>query len=137
MVGQRLPVRTVRYEEVGARDPKARVGSAVADRVSGRHDRRKPGRHPAQGIQGSDYAVQRFRLYPADRLMIVSDGVFDAVAANGQYGQARSPASFTGPVPRAPLQAVRSLLGDLRIFLGDAELDDDAVAVCLDWSGPA
>jgi hypothetical protein len=36
----------------------------------------------------------------------------------------------------APLQAVRSLLGDLRTFIGDADLEDDAVAVCLDWTGP-
>jgi hypothetical protein len=34
----------------------------------------------------------------------------------------------------APLQAVRSLLGELRTFVG-GELDDDAVAVCLDWTG--
>ena len=37
----------------------------------------------------------------------------------------------------APLQAVRSLLGDLRAFLEDSDLDDDAVVVCLDWTGPA
>jgi hypothetical protein len=35
----------------------------------------------------------------------------------------------------APLQAVRSLLGDLRSFLSEGELEDDAVAVCLDWNG--
>jgi hypothetical protein len=28
------------------------------------------------------------------------------------------------------------LLGDLRTYLEDADLDDDAVAVCLDWTGP-
>ena len=35
----------------------------------------------------------------------------------------------------APMQAVRSILGDLRAFVG-TDLVDDAVVVCLDWSGP-
>ena len=34
----------------------------------------------------------------------------------------------------APLEAVRSLLGDLRAFVA-GDLVDDAVAVCLDWTG--
>jgi hypothetical protein len=36
----------------------------------------------------------------------------------------------------APLEVVRSLLGDLRTYLGEANLEDDAVAVVLDWTGP-
>jgi hypothetical protein len=35
----------------------------------------------------------------------------------------------------SPLDAVRSLLGDLRAFVS-ADLIDDAVVVCLDWTGP-
>lgn len=36
----------------------------------------------------------------------------------------------------APPEAVRSLLGDLQALVGN-DLADDAVAVCLDWTGAA
>ncbi|MBL7260423.1 PP2C family protein-serine/threonine phosphatase [Paractinoplanes lichenicola] len=84
----------------------------------------------------TDYQVQRFRLEPGDRLMLVSDGVYEAVAATGRYGDAALARFVRRTGPLVPLQAVRSLLGDLRVFVGDAELEDDAVAVCLDWNGP-
>lgn len=91
---------------------------------------------PLGMFEETDYQVQRFRLAPGDRLMLVSDGVYDAAAANGRYGDAALARSVRRTRPLAPLQAVRSLLGDLRAFVRDAELEDDAVAVCLDWAGP-
>jgi serine phosphatase RsbU (regulator of sigma subunit) len=71
-----------------------------------------------------------------DRLMIVSDGVFDAPGKTGRYGEQALHRFVRRAGSLAPLEAVRSLLGDLRTFLADADLDDDAVAVCLDWTGP-
>jgi serine phosphatase RsbU (regulator of sigma subunit) len=91
---------------------------------------------PLGMFEDTDYQVQSFSLRPGDRLVIVSDGVSDAVTAHGRYGD-NALARFvrhTGSL--APLQAVRSMLGDLRTFLGDGDLEDDAVAVCLDWTGP-
>jgi serine phosphatase RsbU (regulator of sigma subunit) len=78
---------------------------------------------------------QRFALQSGDRLVIVSDGVHSAPSGAGIYGEAalRRFIRHTGSL--APLQAVRSLIGDLRTFVGDADLDDDAVVVCLDWAG--
>ncbi|GAB2596689.1 phosphatase [Paractinoplanes abujensis] len=91
---------------------------------------------PLGMFEETDYQVQRFRLEPGDRLMLVSDGVYDAVAATGRYGDAALARFVRRTGALVPLQAVRSLLGDLRAFVGDAELEDDAVAVCLDWYGP-
>jgi serine phosphatase RsbU (regulator of sigma subunit) len=90
---------------------------------------------PLGMFEGSDYTAQRFTLNTADRLIIVSDGVADAAAAAGRYGDAALQRFVRRTRTMAPLQAVRSLLGDLRTFLADGELDDDAVAVCLDWTG--
>ena len=90
---------------------------------------------PLGMFESSEYVEQRFELRTADRLVIVSDGVAGAVATAGRYGDAALHRFVRHTRSMAPLQAVRSLLGDLRSFLGDAELDDDAVAVCLDWTG--
>jgi serine phosphatase RsbU (regulator of sigma subunit) len=90
---------------------------------------------PLGMFEGTDYVAQRFSLRTADRLVIVSDGVAEAAARSGRYGDAALARFVRRTQAMAPLQAVRSLLGDLRTFLENAELEDDAVAVCLDWTG--
>ncbi|HET6531267.1 MAG TPA: PP2C family protein-serine/threonine phosphatase [Actinoplanes sp.] len=89
---------------------------------------------PLGMFESSDYRAQRFELHPGDRLMIVSDGVTDAVGNAHAYGDAALHRFVRRSAPMAPLQAVRSLLGDLQTFLGHGDLEDDAVAVCLDWT---
>jgi hypothetical protein len=91
---------------------------------------------PLGMFESSEYTPQRFDLRTGDRLFVIGDGVFEAVRAGATYGDTALDRFVRRTTSLAPLQAVRSLLGDLRIFLGDAELDDDAVAVCLDWTGP-
>jgi serine phosphatase RsbU (regulator of sigma subunit) len=100
------------------------------------HDPHLDAQFPLGMFESSEYTGQRLRLQTGDRLFIISDGVFEARSAAGLYGEAalRRFVRRTGPL--APLQAVRSLLGDLRTFLTDADLEDDAVVVCLDWTGP-
>jgi serine phosphatase RsbU (regulator of sigma subunit) len=92
---------------------------------------------PLGMFETSEYSTQRFQLRAGDRLFVVSDGIFDAPIVKGRYGDAALARFVRRTGSLAPLQAVRSLLGDLRTFLSDADLDDDAVAVCLDWIGPA
>ena len=98
-------------------------------------DERLEQQFPLGMFEASEYTSQRFRLDRGDRLMIVSDGVVDAANAGGRYGDAALHRFVRRSGAMAPLQAVRSLLGDLRTFLGDGDLDDDAVGVCLDWTG--
>ncbi|WP_232533809.1 PP2C family protein-serine/threonine phosphatase [Plantactinospora sp. KBS50] len=89
---------------------------------------------PLGMFEGSIYRPQRFRLAPGDRLYLVSDGVYDAAAEAGRYGVAALERFVRRSGALAPLQAVRSLLADLRAFVG-SDLVDDAVAVCLQWYG--
>jgi hypothetical protein len=101
------------------------------------HDQEMEAQFPLGMFEDSEYRTQRFELRTADRLMVVSDGISDAVAESGRYGEAALHRFLRRTRSMAPLQAVRSLLGDLRTFLGDADLEDDAVAVCLDWTASA
>ncbi|GGQ77902.1 PP2C family protein-serine/threonine phosphatase [Couchioplanes azureus] len=90
---------------------------------------------PLGMFETSDYETRSLRLSPGDRLVVVSDGVADAAGQSGRYGDSALHRFVRRTAALAPLQAVRSLLGDLRAFVS-GDLDDDAVAVCLDWSGP-
>jgi serine phosphatase RsbU (regulator of sigma subunit) len=90
---------------------------------------------PLGMFETSEYVAQHLPLRRADRLFAVSDGVVEAANASGRYGEIALHRFIRRTGSLAPLQAVRSLLGDLRTFLGDANLEDDAVVVCLDWSG--
>jgi len=100
------------------------------------HEEHLEAQFPLGMFEASEYPPQSFTLQTGDRLFVVSDGVFDASSAVAKYGDAALNRFVRRQASLAPLQAVRSLLGDLRTFVGGAELDDDAVAVCLDWTGP-
>ncbi|MEV4639396.1 PP2C family protein-serine/threonine phosphatase [Actinoplanes sp. NPDC049548] len=90
---------------------------------------------PLGMFESSDFETQSVQLQTADRLFIVSDGVTEAVGRSGRYGETALHRFMRRTAPMAPLQAVRSLLGDLRVYVS-ADLEDDAVAVCLDWTRP-
>ncbi|MEO3821870.1 PP2C family protein-serine/threonine phosphatase [Plantactinospora sp. B24E8] len=100
------------------------------------HDEPLDDQFPLGMFDGTIYQSQRFDLLPGDRLLIVSDGVFNATSRSARYGETALHRSARRTRSLAPLEAVRSLLGDLRAFVG-SDLVDDAVAVCLDWTGPA
>jgi serine phosphatase RsbU (regulator of sigma subunit) len=90
---------------------------------------------PLGMFEGTIYRPQRFRLSVGDRLFVVSDGIYEATSESGRYGDTALERFVRRTGAMAPLEAVRSLLGDLRAYVG-ADLVDDAVAVCLDWLGP-
>jgi serine phosphatase RsbU (regulator of sigma subunit) len=90
---------------------------------------------PLGMFDGTLYQEQRFDLVAGDRLFVISDGVYDAMAAAGRYGDTALTRFVRRTPSSAPLDAVRSLLGDLRAYVG-SDLIDDAVAVCLDYNGP-
>jgi serine phosphatase RsbU (regulator of sigma subunit) len=90
---------------------------------------------PLGMFEGTIYRPQRFQLQVGDRLVVVSDGIYEAASETGRYGETALERFVRRSATMAPLEAVRSLLGDLRAFVG-ADLVDDAVAVCLDWRGP-
>ncbi|MGW4500700.1 PP2C family protein-serine/threonine phosphatase [Micromonospora sp. NPDC004336] len=90
---------------------------------------------PLGMFEATDYREQRFELCRGDRLFVVSDGVVDATGRNVRYGETALDRFLRRTRPMEPLDAVRSLIGDLRAFVA-GDLVDDAVVVCLDWTGP-
>ncbi|MFE9204996.1 PP2C family protein-serine/threonine phosphatase [Micromonospora sp. NPDC007230] len=90
---------------------------------------------PLGMFEATDYRAQQFQLRRGDRLFVVSDGVVDATARQIRYGETALDRFLRRTGPMEPLDAVRSLIGDLRAFVA-GDLIDDAVAVCLDWLGP-
>jgi serine phosphatase RsbU (regulator of sigma subunit) len=99
------------------------------------HPVRLEAQFPLGMFEDSEYAPESLTLHTADRLVFVSDGVFEAVGATGRYGDTALERFIRATGSMAPLQVVRSLLGNLRTYVGDSDLDNDAVAVCLDWAG--
>jgi hypothetical protein len=89
---------------------------------------------PLGMFDGTRYQVQEFQLQPGDRLFLLSDGVFEAVTGQTRYGEEALRQFVRKTRALAPLDAVRGLLADLLEHVGE-DLTDDAVAVCLDWSG--
>ncbi|MEU1751641.1 PP2C family protein-serine/threonine phosphatase [Micromonospora matsumotoense] len=90
---------------------------------------------PLGMFEGTDYQHQRFALRRDDRLFVLSDGVLDATDQHVRYGETALDRFLRRTGPMTPLDAVRSLIGDLRAFVA-GDLIDDAVVVCLDWTGP-
>jgi serine phosphatase RsbU (regulator of sigma subunit) len=80
------------------------------------------------------YETQRFRLDPADRLMIVSDGVHAAIPG-GQvpYGESALLAAVRRTRLQPAPEAVGTVMRGLRDYHAGADPTDDAVIVCLDW----
>ncbi|MEV4663738.1 PP2C family protein-serine/threonine phosphatase [Micromonospora echinofusca] len=89
---------------------------------------------PLGMFEATDYHEQRFELCRDDRLFVVSDGVIDATGQSVRYGESALDRFLRRTGPMEPLDAVRSLIGDLRAFVA-GDLIDDAVVVCLDWTG--
>ncbi|BCJ60590.1 PP2C family protein-serine/threonine phosphatase [Micromonospora endophytica] len=90
---------------------------------------------PLGMFEGTHYQEQQIQLQPADRLFMISDGVIEAAGQNMRYGATALDRMLRRTKPMRPLDAVRSILGDLRAFVA-GDLTDDAVVVCLDWFGP-
>ncbi|MGC5309652.1 PP2C family protein-serine/threonine phosphatase [Micromonospora zamorensis] len=90
---------------------------------------------PLGMFEATDYHEQKFPLERDDRLFVVSDGVLEATGQHMRYGETALDRFLRRTGPMAPLDAVRSLIGDLRAFVA-GDLVDDAVVVCLDWNGP-
>jgi serine phosphatase RsbU (regulator of sigma subunit) len=80
------------------------------------------------------YETQRFLLEPADRLLVVSDGVHAAVS-NGQapYGESGLLTALRRTRLQPVTEAVGTVMRSLREYHAGTDPADDAVTVCLDW----
>lgn len=81
------------------------------------------------------YQVERFRLEAGDRLIVVSDGVSDARSPDGDaFGAVLLERALQRVRPLDASQVPFSIIKALLDHRQAADLDDDAVAVCLDWN---
>jgi serine phosphatase RsbU (regulator of sigma subunit) len=93
---------------------------------------------PLGMFDGTVYDEQEFAVQPGDRLLVVSDGVVDATVQSSRYGEQALERAMRQTRLVPPGEAVRLLLSDvIEQHGGQVGLDDDAVAVCLDWTGRA
>ena len=93
---------------------------------------------PLGMFDGTVYDEQEFAVQPGDRLFVVSDGVPDTTVGGTWYGERALELAMRSTRLAPPGEAVRLLLADLIEQHGSqVGLDDDAVAVCLDWTGRA
>ncbi|MEU8614104.1 PP2C family protein-serine/threonine phosphatase [Actinoplanes sp. NPDC048791] len=80
------------------------------------------------------YEIQRFRLEPADRLLVVSDGVHAATpGGRAPYGESALLTALRRTRLQPATEAVGTVMRGLREYHAGADPDDDAVTVCLDW----
>ncbi|WP_333770732.1 PP2C family protein-serine/threonine phosphatase [Streptomyces sp. IBSBF 2435] len=82
------------------------------------------------------YESQTFRVRPGDRLLFLSDGVYDATSPAGERYEERVLSRAMNSTRMLPAPEVpRAILHELRGHRGDVEALDDALVVCLDWRG--
>ncbi|HEV7936232.1 MAG TPA: PP2C family protein-serine/threonine phosphatase [Actinomadura sp.] len=91
---------------------------------------------PLGMFHDTDFTEQRFTVEPGDRLVIASDGVHGAVSPRGdRYGATALTRALRRTRLQDPAEAVRSLTRSLLDHYEDTELTDDAVFLCMDWTG--
>lgn len=93
-----------------------------------------PNCDPLGMFDGSHYAASSYQLEPGDRLIIVSDGVHQAMSGSRRYGEADLARLVRRTRGLTPLDVVRTQIGELAAFV-NGPLADDAAIVCLDWHG--
>jgi serine phosphatase RsbU (regulator of sigma subunit) len=80
----------------------------------------------------ASYAQQRVALQPGDCLLLISDGVIEAMnAAQELWGFDRLEAAFAGVGGGDPTEVVEALLAQLRAFMGATPQHDDLTMVVL------
>ncbi len=92
---------------------------------------------PMGMFEGTDYVEQQLALAHGDRVVMVSDGVHGARSANSdRFGDIRLADLVSATADGSAERVVRRIVDVLYEHRGDDDLDDDAVVLCLDWTGP-
>jgi len=91
---------------------------------------------PLGMFDGSRYEAQEFPIVRGDRLLVVTDGVHDATPHSPEkFGETALPviAAATRDLPVD--EAARRIIHHFCAYHEGTPLDDDAVVLCLDWTG--
>jgi len=90
---------------------------------------------PLGMFEESQYAVQHLQVRPGDRLLLVSDGVYDAVS---QLGEAFAERGLPRAVLATRLLPAAAVPGAVLRELAEhraSDTLDDALVMCIDWFG--
>ncbi|MGI8677787.1 MAG: PP2C family protein-serine/threonine phosphatase [Jatrophihabitans sp.] len=92
---------------------------------------------PLGMFDGTDYVAEPFALAHQDRLLLVTDGIHDAVSPKRErFADGRLPQLLRATAGLQVGGVVRRVIEELFAHRDLAELDDDAAVICLDWAGP-
>ncbi len=86
---------------------------------------------PLGMFEETQYREQPLTFAPGDRLMIVSDGIH-AAGTPVAFGVTALREAIDATLDSNPPEAVRHIIAALHVH-HTGELEDDAVALCLDW----
>ncbi|MBB1246795.1 serine/threonine-protein phosphatase [Streptomyces durbertensis] len=90
---------------------------------------------PLGMFEETTYVTQELQVLPGDRLVLVSDGVYDSLRAGERYGLRALGRAIHASRLLPAASVPRAILAELSAFR-DSEQEDDALVVCLDWHGP-
>ncbi|MFJ4316948.1 PP2C family protein-serine/threonine phosphatase [Streptomyces lavendulae] len=91
---------------------------------------------PLGMFEDTVYTCQSLRVLPGDRLLFLSDGVYDVLSPAGEpYGLHALTRAVMSTRLLPPSQVPRALLQELPGYRGGVDAADDAMVVCLDWHG--
>ena len=90
---------------------------------------------PLGMFEESAYRAQELRVLPGDRLVCVSDGVFDTSSPAGErYGERALTRAISAASLLPAADVPDAILRELPDYRG-ADADDDTLVLCLDWTG--
>jgi CHASE2 domain-containing sensor protein/serine phosphatase RsbU (regulator of sigma subunit) len=94
---------------------------------------------PLCAVDGFAYASASYDLRAGETLVLVTDGVPEAMDANGAlYGRERLAALLASLSSTGDAGAIANALHDnVRAFAGNAERSDDLTVMVVRWNGPA
>ncbi|MEW1889663.1 MULTISPECIES: PP2C family protein-serine/threonine phosphatase [unclassified Streptomyces] len=129
----RFHVPTGRVEMIDAGSPKVwRVRRGVIETVE------MEAQAPLGMFEDTEYTPQYFEVEPGDRLLFVSDGVYDALSPDGEKYRRRALAGSINSTRLLPASQVpRVMLQELLDHRGAGPAEDDSLVLCLDWLGRA
>jgi serine phosphatase RsbU (regulator of sigma subunit) len=91
---------------------------------------------PLGMFEDTHYTTQQFHVQAGDRLLFVSDGVYDVASSAGErYSERALTRAILGTRLLPPSQVPRAILQELAGHRAPANAADDAMVICLDWHG--
>ncbi|MFI9803609.1 PP2C family protein-serine/threonine phosphatase [Streptomyces sp. NPDC052301] len=91
---------------------------------------------PLGMFEETDYTAQDFQVEPGDRLVFVSDGVYEVASPGGEaYGDAALARAIMSTRLLPAAEVPRAILRELTGHRGQSLPKDDALVLCLDWRG--